>query len=123
MAPMADRISELPNELLFLILSFLPTEDIIATSLVSKRWRSLWLSVLTLDFDEDRYFKRHPDKQDYEQQRRCFIDFVRATLQARGSNQPIKGFRLLTCEDFHEHYVKTVLHNVTSQERSIQKFE
>ncbi|KAJ1382089.1 Leucine-rich repeat domain superfamily [Sesbania bispinosa] len=49
---MADRISTLPDEVLCHILSFLPTEEAIATSLLSRRWRSLWYSVPTLNFDD-----------------------------------------------------------------------
>ncbi|KAI5410635.1 F-box/FBD/LRR-repeat protein At5g56420 [Lathyrus oleraceus] len=34
-----------------MLLSFLPTKHAATTSILSKRWKSLWLSVLTLDFD------------------------------------------------------------------------
>ncbi|XP_057440610.1 F-box protein At4g09920-like [Lotus japonicus] len=101
---MADIISELPDDILLHILSFLPTEDVIATSLVSKRWRPLWLSVPTLlHFDQYRYFKRHPEKQ---KRWYSFAEFVYAALHKRGSCQPIKGFRLLIYDNLHSYDVK-----------------
>ncbi|KAJ1417638.1 F-box-like domain superfamily [Sesbania bispinosa] len=45
-----DRISSLPDDLLIHILSFLPSNEAIATSLLSSRWRSLWTLVPSLDF-------------------------------------------------------------------------
>ncbi|KAG7560166.1 FBD domain [Arabidopsis thaliana x Arabidopsis arenosa] len=46
-----DRISELPEALLLHILSSLPTETVIATSVLSKSWTSLWKMVPNLKFD------------------------------------------------------------------------
>ncbi|CAI9088758.1 OLC1v1023180C1 [Oldenlandia corymbosa var. corymbosa] len=46
-----DRISQLPNEILIYILSFLRLEDAMRTSVVSKRWIDLWTFTPSLDFD------------------------------------------------------------------------
>ncbi|KAF8102691.1 hypothetical protein N665_0197s0051 [Sinapis alba] len=45
------NISELPEDLLLRILSFVPTKDIVETSLVSKSWRSLRTKVSRLTYD------------------------------------------------------------------------
>nr|VDD32311.1 unnamed protein product [Brassica oleracea] len=53
------NISELPEDLLLRILSFVPTKDIVATSLVSKSWRSLWTKAsrhtYEATFDPDKF--------------------------------------------------------------------
>ncbi|KAL1205470.1 putative F-box/FBD/LRR-repeat protein [Cardamine amara subsp. amara] len=50
-----DRISELPEALLVLILSLLPTEDAIATSVLSKQWQSLWKLLPKLKFNSHHH--------------------------------------------------------------------
>ncbi|XP_019099715.1 PREDICTED: F-box/FBD/LRR-repeat protein At3g52680-like [Camelina sativa] len=50
-----DRISELPEELLLQRLSLLPPKTVITTSILSKRWLSLWKLVPKLEFDSDNY--------------------------------------------------------------------
>ncbi|MCL7050309.1 hypothetical protein MKW94_000482, partial [Papaver nudicaule] len=46
-----DRISDLPDNIIHHILSFLLIKDVIRTSFLSKRWRYIWTSVPTLEFD------------------------------------------------------------------------
>ncbi|KAG2248533.1 hypothetical protein Bca52824_088161 [Brassica carinata] len=47
-----DIISHLSDDLLLRILSFVPTKDVVATSLLSKRWECLWTSVSKLGYDD-----------------------------------------------------------------------
>ncbi|KAG7534460.1 FBD domain, partial [Arabidopsis thaliana x Arabidopsis arenosa] len=66
-----DRISQLHDELLLGILSLLPnTKDVVATMVLSKRWRFLWMMVPRLVYD-DSY-----QKIDYER----FSTFVDRSL-------------------------------------------
>lgn len=47
----ADKISSLPNDVLLNILSLLPIENAVATSVLSKRWRHVWTEIIgVLDF-------------------------------------------------------------------------
>ncbi|KAJ0014177.1 hypothetical protein Pint_20646 [Pistacia integerrima] len=52
-----DRISELPDEILHHILSFMATKFAVQTSILSTRWRHLWKFISTIDFDS---FPYHP---------------------------------------------------------------
>lgn len=56
-----DIISSLPNSLLGHILSFLPTRDSLATSVLSNRWRPLQILVPVLHLDQ-RELCRTPDQ-------------------------------------------------------------
>ncbi|XP_010443339.1 PREDICTED: putative F-box/FBD/LRR-repeat protein At5g56810 [Camelina sativa] len=49
----ADRISELPNDLLFRILSLIPVSNAMSTSQLSKRWKPVWKMLSTLVYDEN----------------------------------------------------------------------
>ncbi|KAL7129564.1 hypothetical protein ABFS83_13G075800 [Erythranthe nasuta] len=46
-----DRLSDLPDSVLSHILSFLSTQESVATAILGRRWRYLWSYVPNLDFD------------------------------------------------------------------------
>jgi hypothetical protein len=81
--PMAagDRISELPDPILSHILSFLPTKLAATTSILSKRWKSVWHSVLTLDFDDETFKDFH-----------SLTSFMSSTMSSRDTKLPIHSF-------------------------------
>ncbi|WJX76204.1 [histone H3]-lysine(4) N-trimethyltransferase [Trifolium repens] len=81
--PTEDRISSLPDTILYHILSFLPTKSAAATSILSKRWYPLWLSVPTLRFN-DKHFKDFIS----------FRHFVSSVFLSRDIKLPIKSFYL-----------------------------
>ncbi|KAL5721902.1 hypothetical protein ACHQM5_005487 [Ranunculus cassubicifolius] len=77
-----DRLSNLPDPILHHIISFLDDmEDVIPTSMLSKRWRYLWTSLPFLSF------KSTYDNFEY------FSDFVYRILLLR-DNPTIQTFSL-----------------------------
>jgi hypothetical protein len=78
-----DRISALPDSVICHILSFLSTKQSAATSILSKSWNPLWLSLLTLDFDDH-------DFADFA----TFRHFVYYVMLARDPTLPLQSFRL-----------------------------
>ncbi|KAM6595344.1 hypothetical protein CsatA_005868 [Cannabis sativa] len=72
-----DIILKLPDALIDHILSFLPTEDVVRTCILSKRWKLIWYSVPTLsfEFEKVKYVKR----QDLE----TFYDYVYNYMENR----------------------------------------
>lgn len=47
-----DRLSELPDSLLFDIFWLVPMRDVVRTTTLSKRWRNLWTTTPSLNFEE-----------------------------------------------------------------------
>ncbi|KAF9603307.1 hypothetical protein IFM89_034656 [Coptis chinensis] len=50
-----DRISRLHDCVLHHLLSFLPTNYVVQTCVLSKRWKDLWHSIPSLDFDQTQF--------------------------------------------------------------------
>ncbi|PIA32014.1 hypothetical protein AQUCO_04700117v1 [Aquilegia coerulea] len=101
-----DYLSDLPDGVLHHVLSFLPIKDVIRTSFISRRWRYLWTSVPTLDFN-GLVFSPKPK----------FINFVDSVLHRR-DNCGIQKFCLrfggYYCTSTHAHawILAAINHNV-----------
>ena len=92
--PNQDRISALPDSILYHVLSFLTTKDGAATSIISKRWKPLWLSQLFLRFDDQPF-----------QDALTFSNFVNSFIANRDKTLPILSFHLKCCflnRDIHD---------------------
>ncbi|KAI3847139.1 hypothetical protein MKW92_009463 [Papaver armeniacum] len=70
-----DQISTLPDDVLVRILLFVPTEEAVVTSILSKRWKFLWTLIPVLDFDFIRFSVKFLTLDDDDIKRR-FLDFV-----------------------------------------------
>ncbi|CAI8584734.1 unnamed protein product [Vicia faba] len=82
-----DRISELPDELLSHILSFLPPNFSYTTRLLSKRWKPLCKYMVDLHFN-DKFVKG-------EEELHCFRHWVdKIMLSPDMNNLPITAFHL-----------------------------
>jgi hypothetical protein len=112
----SKSLGNLPEELLRHILSFLPIEDAVRTSLLCRRWEYLWTSTPNLDFEL------------YEPAKRTlFMNFVERVLCLRDSSD-IKLFRLC-CDVLHDAsrvntWISTaVKHNVQVLYIELEDFE
>ncbi|KAI3881816.1 hypothetical protein MKW92_031419 [Papaver armeniacum] len=97
-----DRISRLPEPIILHILSLLPTKCAVSTTILSKGWNNLWISVPILDF---RKWKS-PDTRETQSSTNSFMDFVDRVLSFRNRLE-IKKF-CLTCngEYFDDQRIK-----------------
>ena len=93
-----DRISSLPESLLCHILSFLPTKDSIATSILSTRWKLLWTLVPKLDLDSDKIstseLSLDDDDDDVEDAREILFAHVVSSVLAKQECGELQTFRL-----------------------------
>ncbi|XP_045831574.1 putative FBD-associated F-box protein At3g50710 [Trifolium pratense] len=88
-----DRISNIPDDILCHILSFLPTKDSFSTTLLSKRWSSLFKLLTALDFSD---YSVSDNKESYLH----FWQFVDTITL---STQLIKRILLtITCHRHHD---------------------
>jgi hypothetical protein len=98
--PAYDRISDLPDEILCHILTFLPTKFAFATSVLSKRWTSLYHSLTFIKFDDISI-------EDHDQ----FLHFCRSveavTLSPHIQQKPIKKF-YLRCRHYGNWHIPPV---------------
>ncbi|KAI3884816.1 hypothetical protein MKW92_024730, partial [Papaver armeniacum] len=103
-----DRISNLPDSLIHHILSFLQIKQVAQTSVLSKRWSYIWISVPILVFEQGIYY--HPDSS-YLQTNK-FMDFVDGTLLRRDKMSDIQKFSLTQMNTLNEYRVNSWISNV-----------
>ncbi|EFH46886.1 predicted protein [Arabidopsis lyrata subsp. lyrata] len=109
-----DIISELPDELICHILSFLPTKEAASTSVLAKRWKPLLRYVPSLDFGNSLCF---PPAKTYEEKRtnaRSFMRFVDGVLALQG-NARINRFHFKGEDIIDEMWVLDWIQNVVKR--------
>lgn len=103
-----DRLSHLPDHLIYHIFSFLPTFYITRMSRLSRRWRRMWVSTPFLYFeDRDITFHNKVNKQN------MFLKFVGNCLRARNAFMQIPdtsmiSFKLQTHYKFRPNDVRRI---------------
>ncbi|MFS7946281.1 putative F-box domain, leucine-rich repeat domain superfamily, F-box-like domain superfamily [Helianthus anomalus] len=78
-----DRLSVMPDELLFKILSFVGLKDAIATSFLSSKWKYVWTSIPHLSFSSEDFSTMGK-----------FYDFVTRVLSLRNNQAQLFSFKL-----------------------------
>ncbi|XP_015072782.1 putative F-box protein At1g49610 [Solanum pennellii] len=95
-----DRISQLPDEILVYILSSLTVEEASYTSILSRRWRSLWTCIDRLDFDATEPLDEVASKYKL---RKKYLRWVNSTLQMC-KEQTLSQFRICFDLDKYAQY-------------------
>ena len=109
-------LENLPEEILRYIISLLPTNDAVRTSILCKRWEYLWKSIPNLDF-----------RQGVPAKRKLFMNFAERVLLLRDSSD-IKRFTLCCDVLFDTSHVNAwisaaIWRNVQELEINLDKFQ
>ncbi|KAH6799082.1 hypothetical protein C2S51_035566, partial [Perilla frutescens var. frutescens] len=117
-----DRISELPDELLGLILSHLTFKEATVTSILSRRWRYLWTFTRRLDFDGMKSLRKLLfGKGKLHEERSNYVGWVNRVIALR-KDSSIEDFKVFfnlgkPHEGFIDEWLKYAL------ERKVQTLE
>ncbi|KAH7856210.1 hypothetical protein Vadar_033948 [Vaccinium darrowii] len=93
-----DRISQLPEPIIHHILSFLPAEDAVCSSILSKRWHRMWCTfpIFYFKLNEYDYFSKHGKDWQAETSNDEFLTYVEESLNRRLLHRfSIHKFRML----------------------------
>ena len=89
-----DRISELPDDIILNILSFLPTLVAVRMSLLSKRWRHMWSLVPALDFCYSRDVDNFRTRDEENTEAKKLYKFLDECLKRPYADATITKFKL-----------------------------
>ncbi|TVU23917.1 hypothetical protein EJB05_26305, partial [Eragrostis curvula] len=97
----ADRLSDLPDDLLRRILRFAPAKEGAATAVLSRRWRWLWRTSGAVNLDTRSYDRAHvPDRE-------AFLRHAAAALSATAAHGAPVTRLSLHMEADHEYEIRT----------------
>ncbi|KAL3514045.1 hypothetical protein ACH5RR_026762 [Cinchona calisaya] len=101
--PPEDLISQLPEDILIFILSFLTFKEAVRTCVLSSQWMTLWTRSSRLDFDATNTLgKIHiDDRKGLRRERRKYVGWVNRVLQTHKCST-LDEFRV--CFDLDKHY-------------------
>ncbi|KAL6652719.1 hypothetical protein ACP70R_011644 [Stipagrostis hirtigluma subsp. patula] len=71
-----DRLSALPDGLLHRVLSFLPAQEVVHTTVLSKRWKDLWRSVPAINLNIRDFYTRASSDDSLEKTSEKMEDFT-----------------------------------------------
>lgn len=89
-----DRLSNLPEHIIYHIFSFMETVDVVRASAVSRRWRYLWLSVPYLSFNSETIWSDPEQRWSRRTINDKFKDFVNWVIFSQNGSVNIKRFSL-----------------------------
>ncbi|EAY77600.1 hypothetical protein OsI_32641 [Oryza sativa Indica Group] len=89
-----DWFSDVPDDIILNIMSFLTTRQAVQTCVLSRRWRNLWRSVRCINSDIDE-FTRDSDSEGYydEKTELAFIMFMERVMELRDPAALISTFQ------------------------------
>ncbi|XP_051149263.1 F-box protein At3g62230-like [Andrographis paniculata] len=79
-----DYLSSLPDAIIANIITSLPFREAVRTSLLSRRWRSLWQSTRSVDIDENLFVQKEGN----------VVEFIRRWPEIYGGEPTMVSFRL-----------------------------
>nr|XP_043607869.1 putative F-box/FBD/LRR-repeat protein At4g03220 [Erigeron canadensis] len=93
-----DRLSCLPQDLVYKILSFIGIKHVVQTSVLSSKWRFVWMLMPCLDFSTED-FPTVPK----------FVNFVTHVLSGRNNMVDVFSLELRYCEDVSQELVNQII--------------